>query len=380
MSTYSMSVLESELQEPILAPVDVESIVKDEDIEAAYEESAIDAAHRAVFESTVNLNSILKACAITEFCYLEENGTEMIYEGAKLDAFVNKAKEVFLGIWKKIQEIFKKVIMQFNAWFVDDKTFITKYEKDINKKISVVGMKDKNVNIYPYLFLKNKDAMTPIITCFSDLKANKAISGILSSTSVKADEWKEANKNVDKEFTDKLLDEVRGCAIKAAGGTDTSVTSNEYRKMLKEALQGSASKDSTALKDAIAPAITFLKDSKGIKTAMDKALKESKKAIDDSIKGIVDLKKIAEKTVNSGNATDAEVVAGQQVAIYTKFISVSKSNADILTLTVGTGLECLKACSRQSKAVCVAAIRAPKGETAAYSESGMSLLDTIKFI
>ena len=92
----------------------------------------------------------MEACAIQEFCYFEENGTEMAYTEAAGEGFWTSVKNFFKKIWEKIQSIFKKVIMQFMSWAKNDKDFLKKYEKDIRKNIRTQDSTDIEVKVYPY--------------------------------------------------------------------------------------------------------------------------------------------------------------------------------------------------------------------------------------
>ena len=121
MSTFSGFLMEGELSEPKLPEVDVESIVKDEDVQAAYEENFVEAAARVSAEAQVNWNKIMEACTITEFACLESTGQEFLYEAGNLSAFFEKVKAFFKNLWQKIQSIFKKAAMQFNAMISNDK-------------------------------------------------------------------------------------------------------------------------------------------------------------------------------------------------------------------------------------------------------------------
>ena len=114
MSVYSRFMLESSTgNESFLEDVDVDKLMYESAIEEAFESDSYEAAMRCVSENTANYNSIMQACAISEFCYFEENGVEMVYTEGTLSDWKDSAIAFFRKVWDKIQSIFKKVLMQF---------------------------------------------------------------------------------------------------------------------------------------------------------------------------------------------------------------------------------------------------------------------------
>lgn len=362
------------------APVDINSLLESEEIIAAYEESSVDAAARVVAETTANWNAIVEACAIDELNYLEENGVEMVYEGAKLEGFFAKAKEFFLNIWKKIQEIFKKVLVQINSWAKTDKDFIKKYENDLNRAANN-GLGEKEVKFYDYVYYKNGAD----IAAATDFEARTYKStdlvglvkelgediGSLSSV----EDWKEANKKLSEADTKaSILDTYRGMVVGASG----KVEANDFVKTLKETIQGSDTPDDVKLSAVLSKCVSFLKISDKIKTNLNKALAAEKKSIDNAIKVLENIKKSLGKELGKDTGHEIE---GAQHSMAVTFIEILKSEKNIQTTATGVALNCLKSCSRQSKAVCVAALAyKPKANNEGgmlQSENEGSLLDRV---
>ena len=126
MGTFSnfLGVHESYIDDPNLLPYEgVDSLMEDTSIEQSFEDNFAVAACRICYENTVNMNSILQACAIQEFAFYEETGEEYLYEASNGESFFDKIKQFFVKLWEKIQQIFQKAIMMFNTKDRDDKDF-----------------------------------------------------------------------------------------------------------------------------------------------------------------------------------------------------------------------------------------------------------------
>lgn len=85
----------------------------------------------AMVANEKNLNTIMMSVVAEEYQYLLENGTEMVYEGAKLDAFFEKIKSLLDKAWQKIKAIFEKALSNINAWTATDAKFVQKYKDKI---------------------------------------------------------------------------------------------------------------------------------------------------------------------------------------------------------------------------------------------------------
>ena len=390
MSTYSYFLENNDggLCTPVLPDVDVESIVDDNEIEKAYEDSALEAAMRICAENTQNWNSIIEACTITEYCCLEQTGQEFVYEGARLDSFIEAAKSFFHKVWVKIQEIFKKVVAQFDSWFKSDKDFVKKYEKLLTSSQNR-GFGDKEMDVYDYHMIKNVDQWTTAIDkeaafnsyddLVSDLTSKK---GSLAS-SVSADELKEIVKEITPEVVTEFLDVFRAGLINgAAGSNENEVTAGEFAKVAREALQGE--KESKKLGELVTPAVNFLKNTEKIKKTLNDGLKASKKAIDDSIRALEKTKKDLQRA-SQGEVNEENSKAGSLHTLATKAIDIDKSMKNILVQFNGICLDSMKKASRQCKAVCVKALTysGKKGEdrpSVLQQESAMSLLDNLRLV
>lgn len=402
MAVFSNYFVENEVENySLLADVDADSILADEDIETPFEESSIETAARLVAESTMNYNRIMEACAIMELNFLEENGREFIYE-ADGTGFFDKAKEFFLKIWEKIQALFKKAIAQFNSWFTSDKDFIRKYEKSIRSGRNA-DWKDKEINIYPYPYLKNNGLNVFESVTFSIAEkegktiteANLNADGIKTLFNKSAEELKTIiEKELDNESMEDYKDGLRAGVLATvaskAGVTynGSTATSKEFSEELHTILQGGeTSKTSEKFNaDLIDAAINFLKNSEGIKKTMNESIKTTKNNIDQILREIESLKKTYNKQREEEDPKNDEgrgKKAGYCHTICSKAITFHKDCKQILMTAQGIALNTLKACSRQSKAICVKAIGhvGESTEPGAFEEDGATgLLGSIQLV
>ena len=384
MSTFSRF-LESEGTTPVTPDVDIEEIVKDDDIKAAFEESAIESAMRCVAENTINWNSILEACTIQEFCYLEENKQEMVYEDSRIKDFFTAAKNFFLKIWEKIKSIFKKAAMQFMAFAKSDSDFIKKYKKDIvkAKNTGFNGEKtsDIEVNVYAYPFFNKGNCSWDGIFNGETIKYSKISSistfiqdvGVSVPSKDNVESWKTANKELtESDNISNKLDSIRSAMLKKVNSSASDTDKKSFRKDLDEAFKGD--KDSKKLVEVIDDAITFLEGSKKCTKALDDALKASKKSIDESIRALTSLQREYDKATGDSN-DDAGALKGQQHSVITKAIQFMKDIKEIETTFNGSAISNLKGYSRQCKGICVKAVSKAKHESTTMTmESDMSLL------
>lgn len=387
MSTFSGFLMEGELSEPKLPEVDVESIVKDEDVQAAYEENFVEAAARVSAEAQVNWNKIMEACTITEFACLESTGQEFLYEAGNLSAFFEKVKAFFKNLWQKIQSIFKKAAMQFNAMISNDKDFLNKYKKTINSAINSELKKENiEVDIYKdYVFLtKEAEAICGSASQIAD-KDNMGnavnVANVFGVTVSANKSWEDAAKEITEDMVSDKVDEYRAKLIKVV---DSSYSSNdasdkEFKSDLVDALRGSDSKDSVAIKEAASTAVSFLERSSKLKSSLNTMLKQNKKEIDKALTDINKLEKDLNKDM-SKNDKDGKK-AGSQHTVVTKGIQLLKSQKTIYATFSSTILQELKNCSKQCKSVCVKVVSSAKHEAATVtSEGSMSLLDGLDLI
>lgn len=62
---------------------------------------------------------------------LENSGQEIVYEGTRLDALIDKIRSLVDKAWEKIKAIFEKALAAINSWISTDKRFLQKYSDKI---------------------------------------------------------------------------------------------------------------------------------------------------------------------------------------------------------------------------------------------------------
>ena len=398
--------------ESVLPDVDAESLMMDESVEPCHEDNFLVAGARICAESTENMNRIMQACAIQEFCYFEENGTEMVYTEAAVTGFMEKAKAFFMNLWKKIQGIFKKAIMMFSSKSKTDKEFLNKYKKEITAaQNSSFG--DTEVDIYDYVFYTNPGAFpkfkgttdstfaafgvgNDIAACVKfvadnssakDLKSHidaVATAGDDDDTKKKVDTLDEDLKiAAESDWKEDFKDAVRGMLVSEINtSAPDDISASEFSKEIAEACQGDSSKDSVSLSTALRKAVNFIEDSKDITKGLDDWLKAWKKDIDNEVRSLNNIAKELSRETRK-EASNANRAKGAEHTIVTACINMDK---DIKTIGItfhSAVINQIKACSGQSKAICVKAVhyKKPKNESYAYTEESTgSLLDSIELI
>lgn len=414
MAVFGNYIAESAIEESVLPDVDAESLMMDESVEPCHEDNFLVAGARICAESTENMNRIMQACAIQEFCYFEENGTEMVYTEAAVTGFIEKAKAFFMNLWKKIQGIFKKAIMMFSSKSKTDKEFLNKYKKEITAaQNSSFG--DTEVDIYDYVFYKNPGAFTRYKGCATGdsgfqaigktaencarwvadkSSAKNLVSDLLdmrstdnndeTKTKTKADKLDDDLKLVaENDWKEDYKDKVRGDMVKVISpSAPNDISASEFAKEIAEACQGDSSKDTVSLSTALRKAAKFLEDSKDITKGLDDWLKAWKKSIDEEVKALNTVAKDLNRDTRK-DANNANRAKGAEHTIVTACINMDK---DIKTIGItfhSAVINQIKACSGQSKAICVKAVhyKKPKNESYAYTEESTgSLLDSIELI
>lgn len=415
-SNFIGSTIDS-IYESVLPDVDMDSLLEDTSIEPCLEDNFAVAGARICAENTANMNAIMEACAIQEFCVYESTGEEMVYEGTNGDGFFAKIKAFFLKLWEKIQGIFKKAIMMFNTKAKSDKDFYNKYKKEITGAMNA-SYDDKEIAMYDYIFYgsKNtKDVMTGLFSTdlYKDAKLasdNQSLSTTLltkakvSKSDINindnlgdvdgsdSDADKEAIKNLDEaikrlnesDWKHDYYDELRGNLVKQLDSSynTTQVSAKEFASEIAEVCQGDTTKTNTGMSTAIRKAAGYLETSHDIVKGLDGGLKAWKMDIDETVKEIENKQKQFKKITQS-DKTGAGRVAGYRHSMLSIAVQVLKEAKNIGISYHSNIMQQIKACSGQSKSICVQAVhyKKPKNESSVYTEEQTgSVLDSIKFV
>lgn len=316
--------------------------VLNSDLDAVQEASCNDFMEgtlEALVENEKNWNSLMEATGINELKWYIENGTEMPYNEAAGQSYYESAKTWFKKVWAKIQSLFKRFFAVFNKMVMKDKDFAKKYQKDL------IQVNTKDFEYKGFKFSLN------------------AVSVDAASTSVSAD----TTFGTDYSYSDWLETQMG----KVVGSS--SMTRKEFAKELfaklrsgeetKETLEGNDVKPSVLIK--------YLNGSAEAKKNAEKAYNKLKKETENSIKTTERLQKTTINTATGSNGTDDDTAA---VQTQSKQIEQLKGKLEILQLVNGACLNAYRACSAQTKSMCVKLLGyKPKKEDAGtdpYTESG----------
>jgi hypothetical protein len=88
-----------------------------------------------VYENECNYNALMKAAALSEMKYYNENGGDLfVQEAGAFAGFITKAKEFFKKVIEKIKSIAKKFVAKINQFSMKDKDFVKKYQADLVRR------------------------------------------------------------------------------------------------------------------------------------------------------------------------------------------------------------------------------------------------------
>ena len=329
----------------------------------------VEAAIKSVVEGEENYNNIMQAVGISEYCYFEENGVEMVYEAADIKGFIGKIKQFFINLWQKIKGLFNKFCALFDSYTKSDKDFVNKYRRHL----LTVNMRD--FEFKGFKFSDNK------IDSVNIEKVYAAAAGVASS---KLDA---SNLNDEKilELADgdksEVVEKMRGKALDAVGGSYSQYDASEFSKELFMVFRDNEDSKVTLENISIADQLGYIVNSKdAIKTA-EKAYKALDKTIKQILKDLDKAEKELVKTVPNKENKDESEIQTKKIRVSNSIIYFVKEALSISQTVNGALLTALKDRNRQAKSICVAAMNyKPKNESvdyAGYSESG-SLLDGVR--
>ena len=148
MGMFYNKLMESAVEDVVQTPddigVDLDAIEKaiagEDGIEAHRDE--VEAAEEGVvgdpleecavimYESEYNFNQLMKHIGINELSEYA-NGKDFVLEGANLQAFFDKTREVFVKMFERFTEVFTKAVANLSDKMNFDKALVKKHEKEI---------------------------------------------------------------------------------------------------------------------------------------------------------------------------------------------------------------------------------------------------------
>lgn len=246
-------------------------------------EDAIDACTEAMLANERNYTRLVMSIANEEFEYLKRNGTELVYEGARLDAFFDKIKSMLDKAWQKIKEIFEKALAHINSWISTDKRFVDKYGDKIRDAGSVEIAQSYNIVV-------------------STLQRTSVYSNIADAVKKSAEKDSYGAKTNDEKITS--TDAINNF-YKTLNSPDLNNTASTREEALKS-YKGSTGLNELKKKVTLTSSeiLEELANGKVNKTNIKTAYNDAKKAVAET-KKMIDKKKseAAKDNANTGNGT-----------------------------------------------------------------------------
>lgn len=336
-----------------------------DEIEPSKYEANLEGALMLVYENECNYNALMRAAGLSELKYYQETGKDLfINEAGAFGGFLEKAKDFFKKVIEKIKALFKKFFMTMNQFFMTDRQWVKKYEKEILRVTNIKDMEFKG-----YKFCGASDLFRPVNIISEKIDGEaKAIERIKAHThsevSLIADDEDGVNDYIEKQ---------RGSLLSKGSSMDES----EFRDELKDLLYGG---EKELLDDGdinlreqleiIRGAKDGLKTTQKMEKEITKAINHIVKALDDKIKEFGKVEDIERGTDPQGEAIKNS--KNNAIKGLNQRIKVERAFSNDATVFCGMVCQAIKDENRQAKAICIKAVSynaKHKNESAVYSDS-----------
>ena len=118
-----------------------------ESVQESPHELGIGGALMHVYENECNYNALMKAAALSELKYYNENGGDLfVQEAGAFNGFMGKVKAFFVKVIEKIKSICKKFVAKIRQFTMSDKDFVKKYANQLQR----ANLKDFEFNGYKF--------------------------------------------------------------------------------------------------------------------------------------------------------------------------------------------------------------------------------------
>lgn len=322
------------------------------DVEPSKYEANLEGALMCVYENECNYNALMKAAGLSELKYYKETAGDLfLNEAGAFGGFLSRAKEFFKKVLEKIKALFKRFFMTINKFFMSDKEWVKKYEKDVLRVTSI-----KNFEFKGYNFDKAKANLDScdITGRFGNAidETLKGLSGV-NLKNISHSDIRSAYKDEDE--VDDKIESVRGSIV-----NQKSVDEAEFRDHLKEYFYGDIEKDVLDGSDInLRQQLQYIKDTKtstktaeNVQKTLDRKFKDIFKAFDEKIKEFTNVDN-AERDDTTGTISKSKNDAIKACNQYTKIL---KSLSNDSTVMSGMLCQALKDRNRQAKAICIKAV------------------------
>lgn len=236
-------------------------------------------------------NKLFEAVGVEELAVFEATGSLVVYEGATLDSFKEKAKKFFLKIWAAIKAAYEKVY----AFFIQKSKTAMEQIKGLDKaavKVALEADPGKNYGIthnYDDLIktynrkVKEAAGLCKSINSKFDAADGKYFSGDIATTAKTIGRSENTKQEVIEKLSEDMLTE-----IAETFGKKDSKTLSDIKDAIREELK-EIDVTGSYLKSHIDDFVKIVKDGKSIDD-IKVAYQEQKKVIDESIKAAGKLK------------------------------------------------------------------------------------------
>lgn len=346
-----------------------ENFVEDIYAEESQFEPGIKGAMEIIVENEENYAMLMKVIGVNELRYFEENGTEIVYEGANASGFFAKIKEYFLKVLEKVKGLFKKFISMIDALIISDKEFVKKYRPVLT------GINTKDFSYKGYEF-----SITPNFVTGGDSKVETYLNGSslgFNKIDVSPTDANDINKleTLVTSWTSNKEDHVDSMRGKALGD-NAKLDTKEFMEKGFALLRNGEGKPVEINKVSVNDQLEIITNFKEAKKGAQDAFKAIEKRVNQLIKDLNSKEKEFTNAFNNDEAANK----GRSVAIraISKYVEASKIHLTIVQQLQGLMMSAYKQQYRQAKAVCVRLVNyKPKNEGFVYE--GASAFEGLTF-
>ena len=279
-------------------------------------------------------NNLFEAVGIEELAVFESTGSEIVYEGAKLEAFKVKAKKFFQRIWAAIKAAYEKVY----AFFIQKSKTAMEGIKGLKKSELQEFLRSGDNASKKYGTTHN---YTVMIKAY-DEKMKKGPE-LVSDVAKKFDDLDKQDK-VSKEAEDKAKEELLEKIFKAFGN-DKSKSLSDIRSAIRDDLK-EVEATGQWLSATLDKLVEVVKDGKSI-DEIKKGYQEQKKQIDKCIANVVGLKEENMKTASSRIVVLSKLANALDTCAHTYFDIFKKRFTEYLIILLRVWKDTKKAAEKK---------------------------------
>lgn len=231
------------------------------------------ACYRIALENEQNHYAIMTAMMNQEYATLESTGSEIVYEGTRLNNFLDAVKAQVQKFWAKVKGVFKKVMDKIASIVLSNKAFVKKY-RGVTGDLKMP--KDKGFTGYDPAKANLEINYSAGAALVKTVGKNGSISGATST-----------------ERNSENLNNLRG---KLLGGSPAFIKAEDFAMELKKHLYGSINTENVQIKTTnFSALLDTLELAEDAKKAAKAAHKEAEKAVKEYLSEINKAKSEAEK-------------------------------------------------------------------------------------